>query len=244
MVSFLICIYNGQKYIRETIASLLQQTYEDFEILIVVNCTNDLTIKILKEFKDERIRIFETNICQLAFNLNYGLLQSRGDYIARIDADDIAVENRLEKQLKVLQTGKYDVIGTNIQLINENGKEIGEKKYPEFNNKIRRTIIFASPLAHPSTMYKKDVILKYGGYLNGKVSEDYDLWLRLMRDKSIKFYNIQENLIKYRIHSNQAKGNKMAYYEIAGYMIREALYQKSIKYFIGFCIYIIKSIIK
>jgi len=244
LISVLIAVYNGELYIKNTIQSILNQTYTNFELIIVVNCSNDSTKEILDEFDDERIKIYETNICQLAFNLNYALLKAKGEYIARIDADDIAMVNRLEKQLEVLKKENYDVVGSNIQLINEDGKEIGEKKYPEFNSKIRRNIVFGSPLAHPSVMYKKDIILKYGAYLNGKASEDYDLWLRLMRDKNIKFYNIQEKLIKYRIHASQTKGDKLAYNEIAGYMIREALYQKSLKYFIGFCVYIIKSLLK
>ena len=243
-ISIIIGVHNGELYLKDTVKSILKQTYTNFELIIVVNCSSDSTKEILDEFNDERIKIYETNICQLSFNLNYGLLKAKGEYIARIDADDIAIANRLEKQLKVLKTGNYDVVGSNIELINEDDVLIGEKKYPEFNKEIRKNIFFASPLAHPSVMYKRSVILEVAGYMNGRVSEDYDLWLRLMRDKNIKFYNIQEQLIKYSIHSNQAKGDKLAYYEIAGYMIREALYQKSLKYFIGFCVYIMKSFLK
>ncbi len=244
LISVLIAVYNGELYIKNTIQSILNQTYTNFELIIVVNCSSDSTKEILSEINDERIKIYETNICQLAFNLNYGLLKAKGEYIARIDADDIAMANRLEKQLEVLKNGNYDVVGSNLEFINEDGAVIGEKKYPEFNKTVRRNIMFASPLAHPSVMYKKSVILNVAGYMNGRVSEDYDLWLRLMRDKNIKFYNIQEKLIKYRIHAGQIKGDKLAYNEIAGYMIREALYKKSLKCFIGFCVYIMKSLLK
>lgn len=244
LVSIVLAIYNGEKFLRETIESLLNQTHENIEIIVVVNCTNDDTIKILESYEDERIKIFETNICQLAFNLNYGLLQSRGTYIVRIDSDDVAEPQRLEKQLKVLTEGDFDIVGSNLTYINENSLEIGEKKYPESDSKIRKTILYSSPFAHPSVIYKKSSVLKVGGYMNGKVSEDYDLWLRMMRDKTMKFYNIQENLTKYRIHSDQAKGNKLAYYEICGYMIREALYQKSFKYVIGFFVFLLKGLIK
>ena len=244
LVSIVLAIYNGEKFLRETIESLLNQTYKNIEIIVVVNCTNDNTLNILKSYNDERIKIFETNICQLAFNLNYGLLQSKGTYIVRIDSDDVAEPQRLEKQLKVLTEGDFDIVGSNLTYINENSLEIGEKKYPESDSKIRKTILYSSPFAHPSVIYKKSSVLKVGGYMNGKVSEDYDLWLRMMRDKTMKFYNIQENLTKYRIHSDQAKGNKLAYYEICGYMIREALYQKSFKYVIGFFVFLLKGLIK
>lgn len=244
LISIIIAVYNGEKYIKETISSILSQTHQNFELIVIINCTNDKTIDIIKTMNDERIKIYNTNICQLAFNLNYGLLQSTGDYIARIDADDIAEPERLEKQLKVLIENNFDLVGSNLIYINEFGLEIGKKSYPENDNEIRKKIFYSNPFAHPSVMYKKSSVLKVGAYMNGKVSEDYDLWIRMMGDKTMKFYNIQENLTKYRIHSNQAKGNKLAYYELCGYMIRETLYQKSFKYSMGFFIYLAKSLIK
>ena len=212
LISVLIGVYNGENYIKETIESILSQSYQNFEILVIVNCSNDNTIKILNDFNDFRIKVFETNICQLAYNLNYGLMNAKGDYIVRIDADDIAKTDRLEKQIKFIIANNFDVVGSNIEYIDENEKKIGEKKYPENDNEIRKKIYYSNPFAHPSIMYKKTAILKVAGYMNGKVSEDYDLWLRLMRDEDIKFSNMQENLTMYRIHSNQAKGNNLAYY--------------------------------
>lgn len=244
LVSIVIAIYNGEKFLKETIDSLVNQTYKNIEIIVVVNCTNDDTIKILESYEDERIKIFETNICQLAFNLNYGLMQSKGAYVVRIDADDIAINTRIEKQLEIIKNKNYDIVGSNIIYINESGNEIGTQKYNEKDHDIRKAIYFKCPIAHPSVMYKKNVILKHSGYLNGKVSEDYDLWIRLMRDKNVKFYNIQESLLLYRIHYNQSKGNKLAYCEVTSYMLREMLYQKSIKYFFGLILNIFKTIVK
>ena len=243
-ISVIIAIYNGQKYIKETIASVLNQSYKNFEIIAVVNCSNDETIEILKSFNDNRMKIFETNICQLNFNLNYALLQSSGEYIARIDADDIAVYDRFEKQVECIQKYNYDVVGSNIEYVDEESKTIGLKNYPEKDEEIRKAIYYKSVIAHPSVMYRKEVILNVSGYMNGKMSEDYDLWIRLMRDKSIKFYNIQENLTKYRIHVAQTKGNNYAYAEIAGYFLREAISQKSLKSFFGCIVYILKALFK
>lgn len=243
-ISVIIAIYNGQQYIKETIESILNQSYKNFEIIAVVNCSNDETIKILKSFDDDRMKIFETNICQLNFNLNYALLQSSGEYIARIDADDIAVYDRFEKQVECIQKYNFDVVGSNIEYIDEESKTINFKNYPVTDEEIRRVIYFKSVIAHPSVMYKKEVILNVGGYMNGKMSEDYDLWIRLMRDKSVKFYNIQANLTRYRIHLMQEKGNKYAYAEIAGYMLREAIDKKSLKYFLGSMVYILKALFK
>jgi len=243
-ISVVIAVHNGERYISSTIQSLLEQTYKDFEIIIVVNCSDDTTMEILKSLQDPRIKIFETNICQLTYNLNYGLQQASGDYVVRIDADDMATPNRLQKQLKTIEQFDYDVVGSNITYIDENTNIVGEKIYPATNESIRSCIYYKNPLAHPSVMYKKKIVLDNSGYLNGKVSEDYDLWLRLMRNKKIKFYNIQEPLTMYRIHGNQARGNKLAYAEIAGYFLREALYLKSLKSFFGCIIYIGKMVFK
>lgn len=243
-ISVIIAINNGQKYIKETIDSILNQSYKNFEIIAVVNCSNDATIEILKNFNDERIKIYETEICQLAFNLNYGLQVAQGEFIARIDADDVAKSDRLEKQLKCFQENNYDVIGSNIALIDQNSCIIGAIKYPQTDVWIRRKIYYSNPLAHPSVMFKKKVIMQAGGYLNGKMSEDYDLWIRLFRDKNIKFYNIQEDLIYYRIHSLQTKGNSYAYAEIAAYFVREAIYYKKIMPFFASLLYFVKALMK
>jgi len=244
LISVVIAIHNGEQFLKDTLDSLINQTYKNIEIIIVVNCSDDMTLNILSTYDDKRIKIYTTDICQLAFNLNYGLLKAKGRYIARIDADDVAENFRIEKQINVLKERNYDVVGSNITYINEYGESIGSKKYPEFNSKIRKQIIFTSPIAHPSIMYKRELILNNRGYLNGMVSEDYDLWLRLMRDENIIFYNIQQPLTKYRIHTSQAKGNNYAYMEIAGYFLREALFLKSFKLFLASLIYIFKAIIK
>jgi len=243
-ISVIIAVYNGAKYIEKTINSILGQSYSNFEIIIVVNCSNDTTVDILTNIDDSRIKIYKTNICQLAFNLNYGLNQAKGEYIIRIDADDIADPKRLEKQFYIIDNNEYDVVGSNLLYIDENGNTLGEKKYPENDKDIRKQFYYKSTIAHPSVIYKKEAILDVGGYMNGKVSEDYDLWMRLMRDKSIIFYNIQENLTQYRIHSSQAKGDVYAYAEISGYFLREAIYQKSFKSFFGSIVYFFKALLK
>jgi O86/O127-antigen biosynthesis beta-1,3-galactosyltransferase len=243
-VSIVIAAYNAEKYILSTMTSILEQTYNSFEIIVVVNCSDDKTLGILHGIKDDRIKIFQTDICQLAFNLNYGLLKSCGEYIVRIDADDIAVENRIQQQLEVAQKHGYDVIGSNIIYIDENSQYIGEKFLPEKDADIRKQLWYSNPFVHPSMMYKKSVVMKIGGYLNGRMSEDYDLWLRLSRDKNIKFYNIQKSLTQYRIHDAQVRGNKRAYAEVAGFMLREALFQKSLKFFLGTIVHITKYFLK
>ena len=243
-ITILIATANAENFISRTMESVLSQSFVNFEVVVVMNCVSDQTATILKKFDDTRIRLYESNICQLAFNLNYGLMMSRGDYIARIDSDDMATYDRLQIQLNAIKNNNFDVVGSNLKYIDENDKAIGRKSYPENNYKIRKKILYSNPISHPSVMYKKNTILGVGGYMNGLVSEDYDLWIRLMRDKNVKFHNIQKELTSYRIHKAQSMGNRLSYAEVAGYFIREAIYQKSIVFFFYFLVSIFKAIFK
>ena len=244
LISVIMAVKDGEEFVSRTIDSILSQTYKNFEFIIVVNCSTDNTLKIIQSYKDKRIKILQSNICQLNYNLNLALSFAIGEYIARIDADDIAVANRFEKQVAVLEKNNYSVVGSNLIYIDENDKIIGKMSYPEHNLEIRKKIIYKAVLVHPSILCRREDLLKVGGYLGGKFAQDLDLWIRLMRDENIQFYNIQEPLIKYRIHSKQAKGNKKTYADVAGYMFREAIYSKSIIYFISAWIYLLKAILK
>lgn len=243
-VSVLLCVKNGEKYIKDTIDSILNQTYQNFEFIIVVNCSTDKTLEIVSSYKDKRIRIFKTNIGQLSFNLNYGLNISEGEYVARIDADDIAEKSRLEKQIKCIENYGYDIVGSNIAYINEKNEILKSVSYPEMNDEIRRGILYKAVLVHPSIMFRKGLVLENSGYLGGRYAQDYDLWLRLMRDKKVKFYNIQEPLLKYRIHLEQAKGNKSSYGEVAGYFLKEVIYTKRFIYLFSSLIYFFKGMFR
>jgi glycosyltransferase involved in cell wall biosynthesis len=243
-ISILLAVKDGDQFISDTIKSVLAQTYQDFELIVVVNCSSDNTLEIVKSFKDDRIKVLESNICQLNYNLNLALSHAEGEYIARIDADDIAVPERLEVQINAMNAGKYNVIGSNIVYINEQNEVIGKMDYPEKDAEIRKKIMYKAVIAHPTVLCKKDDLLKVGGYLGGRYAQDLDLWIRLMRDKNIKFYNIQQPLLRYRIHSQQAKGNNMTFADVAGYMFREAIYSRSLKYFIGAWIYFAKAFLR
>lgn len=243
LISVLMCVKNGEDYLEKTIKSILNQSYSNFEFIIIVNCSTDDSLRIIKKFDDKRIKVFETNICQLSYNLNFGLEISKGKYIARIDADDVAKPDRLKRQLSHIKKG-FDVVGSNIDLIDEKGEVFKTLEFPELDKTIRNKIYYKSVIAHPAVMFKKEVVLNNGGYLGGKYAQDYDLWLRLMRDNKLKFYNIQESLTNYRVHSNQSKGNKLSYANVSGYLLKESLYSKSIKYFIGSVIYYLKGLIK
>lgn len=243
-VSVVMCAQNSESFIEETIKSILCQSFSDFELIIILNCSTDKTASLVANFKDNRIRIYKTNISQLSFNLNFGINLAKGDYIARIDADDVAVHNRLEKQLGIIERFGYDVVGSNVDYIDEDNNYIKTVRFPENNKQIRQKILYKSVLAHPSILIKKDLLLLFSGYFGGKYAQDYDLWLRLMRNEDIQFYNIQESLLKYRIHSKQSKGNKNSYAEVAGYFVKESIYSRKISYLLSAGIYYLKAILK
>ncbi|MFW6383201.1 MAG: glycosyltransferase family 2 protein, partial [Nanoarchaeota archaeon] len=147
-VSVLMPAYNSQDYISDAIESILSQTYTDFEFVIIDDCSTDDTWKIIKKYakNDKRIKAFKNvKNSGVTVSLNNGLEKCSGDYIARMDSDDVSLPKRLEKQVEVLENGKADVVGTNIYFIDEQGKVFGKRKYEPVTGKI---IKLESPLAH------------------------------------------------------------------------------------------------
>ena len=203
LVSVLLCTYNDEKYISKTIDSILVQTYDNFEFIIINDGSNDSTRLIIESYNDPRIRLINKNNTGLIDSLNLGVLLCNGDYIARIDGDDMAMKERLYTQVKYMEEHRdCSVCGTNAVYINELGHKIGVSYLPENNDEIKAYSFFNSPIIHPSVMVRSSV-LKENLYSSlYPVAEDYELWLRLMNDNII-FHNIPNPLLKYRIH----KGN-------------------------------------
>ena len=235
-VAVLLCVHNGEPFIREAIESVLNQSYKDFEFIIVENCSTDNTWQIIKSYTDPRIKAFQTNFGQLSFNLNYGLIQTKAEYIARMDADDIAKPERIERQVNYLDTHPdVVVLGTAFELFGTDEKS-RIVFMPKTNEAIRRRLPFRFCFCHPTVVFRREVILEHGAYQGGSYSQDVDLWLRLSRDKTLKFANLKEPLLKYRIHPNQSKGRRESYILNASQLFREALVQKSARFFLGFII--------
>ena len=196
--------YNNEKYLPEAIESILKQSFKDFEFIIVDDCSTDNSWDIIEEYakKDSRVRAYRNYVNSgVSKTLNNGLDKCSGELIARMDSDDISFKTRFEEQLKLIDVG-FDVVGSGIELINSNGKKIGLRKY---SNEIDKVIRIESPLAHPSVMFKRELIEKYGKYENNfPVSQDYDLWLRFYSNGA-KIINSSKVLLKYRIHKTQVK---------------------------------------
>lgn len=198
-VTVLMPVYNGEAYLNEAIESILSQTFEDFEFLIINDCSSDNSKEIIKAYKDKRINFVEneTNI-GLSSILNKGLDIAKGEYIARMDQDDISLPDRLQKQVEFMD--KNPEIGICGSFIEKFGAETGIGKYPLINDLIKINLLFYSALAHPTVMFRNSLLRKYNLKYNPEYeyAEDYDLWSRCI--KHFKIANLNEVLLKYRMH--------------------------------------------
>ena len=190
-------IYNVQETLDLAVQSILHQSFTDFELIIIDDASSDNSLKLAKTYRDERIKIIEntTNI-GLAESLNKGIKESLGEYIARMDADDISDLSRLGKQVDYLDRNpSIDVLGTSALLIDKNGNEFGIKEKP--SNLTKFYSYFANPVIHPSVMFKRSIFDKGQSYPKWKRGQDYGFFASLLKQKHV-IKNIQEPLIKYR----------------------------------------------
>lgn len=202
LVSVLMPVYNGATYLAEAIESVLNQTFRDFELLLIDDCSNDDSMEIAKSYDDSRIKIISKSAHQgLIDSLNQGLELATGKYIARMDADDISLPNRFEKQVCFMEANpKVGMCGTWIQYL---GKTTS-LHYPVNHEDILSAIFFNQAIfCHPSVFIRKAVLQKHGlkypaQYIH---SEDYALWLEL--SQYCQLANLPEVLFLYRTHTHQ-----------------------------------------
>jgi glycosyltransferase involved in cell wall biosynthesis len=210
-ISVVMSNLNQGNFLELSIQSILNQTYKNFEFIIIDDSSKDNSIEILKfyEFKDNRVKVFFNKTTQgLSKNLNHGIHLSSYDLIFRMDADDIALNNRFEIQLKKLnEDPKLMILGSNINIIDEKNNIIKKSNFPISFEHIKFFSNYINPLAHPSVCMRKSLFSVIGYYNDKKKSsQDYDLWLRAIR-ANIKIQNIEEVLLNYRIHSNSISNN-------------------------------------
>lgn len=194
--------FNLENYIAETITSILNQTFQDFEYLIIDDCSNDATVQIIESFKDPRIKLIKNNSNQgISYNRNLAIEKAKGIYLAMIDGDDLALPDRLQEQVEFLQKNKdYGILGTEVININENGDPInGVVKYKIPDNEIPSRMLFNNYIATSSAMIRLSSLGDIRFKKEYIVAEDYEVWIRLIRNSKIG--HIRKPLTKYRIHS-------------------------------------------
>jgi glycosyltransferase involved in cell wall biosynthesis len=234
LVSVIMSTFNEREVeLRAAIESILNQSYKSIELILVLdNPANDLLKSVLFEYQknDDRVKIIinEINI-GLALSLNKAIELAKGQYIARMDADDISFENRIANEITFLEKNKsYAMVATNKVDINEEGaiKTSNYKVVGDYN-KLKSVMRFKSVIIHPSIVIRKSVLNQLKGYRNFETSQDYDLWLRLISENH-KIMILNEKLIYYRIRSNSISlSNPFRQYLYHKYAIK--LYKQRIR---------------
>lgn len=227
MISVIMSTYKeDERILRESIESILNQTYRDLEYIIILDYPdNDVHKSVIEEYvlKDDRIHFYinEKNM-GLTDSLNRGLSLCHGEYIARMDADDISLPNRLERQMKYLEKNHYDLIGGITEMINEDGSLLYSiKSVPADPKKIDKALRYSQCIAHPTWLGRKEVFEKNAGYRHMPLCEDYDFTLRAVLNGFV-ISNLNEPVLKYRMTSNSiSRSNLFEQYLYMSYITNE-----------------------
>lgn len=204
----LMAVYNSEKLLSGSLESVLGQTHDDFELLVVDDASTDDTLAIVQEYalRDDRITVLrnESNL-GLGACLAAGVEAAQGEVIVRIDADDHCFPDRLERQLCFLREHPdVDVVGGAAIEINDAGREGGRRRMPEMHEEIVRSI-WACPFVHPTVAFRRQRILDVGNYdARLRRRQDYELWFRCAK-AGLRFHNLQEPVIYYRFDANAHK---------------------------------------
>ena len=230
-VSVLMGVYNEEEtQIDLAIKSILSQTFTDYELIIINDNPNNKKIGefLSKEKKmSSKIKVYtnKKNI-GLAVSMNEAFKFSKGKYIARMDADDISLETRLEKEVELLDSGNYDFVFSNYDIIDEKGSIIKENASRYYSPKDIINMIYEKNIIHhPTVMMKRDIFARARGYRNFPCAQDYDLWLRLLT-LNCRFYMINETLFQYRIRDKSTTSRKRVQQKITIEYSRQMLLER------------------
>ena len=206
-VSVIMSVYNGEKYLHEAVESILNQTFKDFEFIIINDGSTDRTGDMLESYADERMVIINQDKIGLTKALNRGLSLARGEYIARMDADDVSLPERLGQQVAFLDKNTdVALVGCNFYEIDDSGNIIAKKEVTLENEEIKWRLLFHNCFGHSTTVFRKECFSAVGGYDESIVySQDYDLWLRISQHYNVG--NLGEFLHKWR--RNKSEGISM-----------------------------------
>lgn len=211
-ISVIITTFNREGFISEAIGSVLNQSYTDWEMIIVDDASTDNTESVVKKYleKDARIKYIKNpkNI-GIAETRNIGIEMSRGSYIAPLDSDDVWLDkDKLKKQAEFLDKNlDYCLLGGGIINIDNQSRQIKKVLFPVYDSLIRNIILQYNPFCHSSVLYRKSIAIKLGGYSKEySICTDYDFWLRMGTKQ--KFTNIPQVLAGYRVHGGNITHNK------------------------------------
>ncbi len=231
-ISVLLSVYNSEKYVAIAIESILNQTFADFELIIVDDRSTDSSWDIVQRYakQDKRIIVFRNEVNLGGCNtLIKGLEFCTGKYYARLDNDDWSYPDRLEKQFNFLEAhSDVGIVGGTMEIINKNGDVIGKREYNLSDSEIRKKIFRYSPFSHPLVMIRKSILDKVGGYdPEYAPADDYEMYFRIGRES--KFANLADVILQYRMTPGSITFNRTKKMELSTIKVRN-LYKKDHSY--------------
>lgn len=215
LISVLFPVYNTEKYLEESLFSLLTQTHKNIEVIAVNDGSSDNSLQLLNEIaaKDNRVRVIDQNNKGLVKTLNYAASIAKGQYIARMDSDDLSLPHRFEEQIKVLEANpEVILVAGTFEVIDDDGEFIYREIVPAEDDDIKRAMYARNPIAHGSVMFRKDAFNKVGGYSEHcGPTEDYELWSRMASHG--KFAGIEGTVFRWRVNPKGITRTKEALVE-------------------------------
>lgn len=211
LVSIITPMYKGAAFVGETIESVLRQTYTDWEMIIVDDCSPDggAGIRVVKQYKDPRIKLIESNVNKVSSGArNIALREAKGRYIALLDSDDMWPEEYLERQIAFLTTHDVVIVYGGVQRIDENTKEKISSPYPRPDRVNYNSMLKVCPICPSATVYDSSRCGKY--FFNerlGSMRDDYVYWLDMLKEVPYAYYN-PEVIILYRVRQGAVTANK------------------------------------
>ena len=202
-VSVVMSVYNGERHLRDAVESVLNQTFRDFEFIIVDDGSTDRTWEILKSYEDPRIVLARNreNI-GLTKSLNKGLQMAKGQYIARQDADDISLPERLAKQVEFLESnGEVGLLSCSFVEIDDEGRSVSIQILPAEDSDLQERLLISNCFCHGAAMFRRECLESVGAYREEfEFAQDYDLWLRI--SERYKVANLEEALYRWRVRTD------------------------------------------
>lgn len=211
LASVVMSVFNGERFLREAIESILDQSFRNFEFVVINDGSTDGTPSMLDSYarRDPRVRAYHQENKGLIESLNRGCALARGKYFARMDADDLAVRDRLQWQIEFMDRhAEIAVVGGAVERIDSAGRALYCQHYPVENEEIKSALPLFCPFEHPAVVIRKEAFLSVGGYRRFFVdAEDYDLWLRIAQ--RWRLANLKGVVLKHRIHADQISFKKL-----------------------------------
>ena len=213
IVSIVLPVYRPhEQFFREAVRSVLAQTMTDFELIIVEDPSEISAAALLRDLDDPRIHhVVNPRRTSLPEQHNLGLSLARGSFICRFDADDVCEPHRLERELDFLQRHPdVSVVSSALRVVDEDGRNVGVRVYPQTHEEIRRTFPFANPVANSAVMFRREVYGRFGGWRTDSTlpAQDYE-WYSRLAAAGVRFANLGEPLVRYRLHAESIKSTSV-----------------------------------